>query len=67
MNMQKTAREIGLLETAVNLSKFCNSEDVMQKVGASMPLPDENIRDRIIVFDNNYIDTAIFPRQCSLS
>ena len=47
MNMQKTAREIGLLETAVNLSKFCNSEDVMQKVGASMPLPDENIRDRI--------------------
>ena len=47
MDMQKTAREIGLFETGINLSKVCNSTDVIQKVGASMPLPDENIADRI--------------------
>ena len=47
MDMQKTAREIGLFETGINLSKVCNSTDVMQKVGASMPLPDEDIADRI--------------------
>lgn len=47
MDMQKTAREIGLFETGINLSKVCNSTDVIQKVGASMPLPDEDIVDRI--------------------
>lgn len=47
MDMQKTAREIGLFETGINLSKVCNSADVIQKVGASMPLPDEDIADRI--------------------
>lgn len=47
MDMQKTAREIGLFETGINLSKVCNSTDVIQKVGASMPLPDEDIADRI--------------------
>ena len=45
MDIQKTAREIGLFETAVNLSVVCGSKDVIQKVGASMPLPDENIVD----------------------
>lgn len=47
MDMQKTAREIGLFETGINLSKVCNSTDVIQKVGASMPLPDEDIADQI--------------------
>lgn len=47
MDMQKTAREIGLFETGINLSKVCTSTDVIQKVGASMPLPDEDIADRI--------------------
>lgn len=47
MDMQKTAREIGLFETGINLSKVCNSTNVIQKVGASMPLPDEDIVDRI--------------------
>ena len=47
MDMQKTAREIGLFETGINLSKVCNSTDVIQKVGASMPLPDGDIADRI--------------------
>lgn len=47
MDMQKTAREIGLFETAVNLAKVSNSADVIQKVGASMPLPDEGIGGRV--------------------
>lgn len=47
MNMQKIAREIGLFETAINLSKVCSSSDVSQKVGASMPLPDENIAEKV--------------------
>ena len=47
MDMQKTASEIGLFETAINLSKVCGSADVLQKVGASMPLPDENIVDKM--------------------
>ena len=42
MDMQKTAREIGLFETAVNLVAVCDSSDVQTKVGASMPLPDAN-------------------------
>ncbi len=47
MDMQKTAREIGLFEIAINLAKVINSADVIQKVGASMPLPDEDIGVRV--------------------
>lgn len=47
MDMKKTAREIGLFETAVNLARVKKSTEVIQKVGAAMPLPDEDIRDRI--------------------
>lgn len=47
MDIQKTAREIGLFETAVNLAKVSNSADVIQKVGASMPLPGEEIVGRV--------------------
>ena len=47
MDMQKTAREIGLFESAINLAKVSDSKDVILKVGASMPLPDENVGDCI--------------------
>ncbi len=47
MDLQKTAREIGLFETNVNLARVCGSADVRQKAGESMPLPDENIADQI--------------------
>lgn len=47
MDMKKTVREIGLFETAISLAKFTHSNDVLQKVGASMPLPDTNILSRI--------------------
>lgn len=47
MDIQKTAREIGLFETAVNLAKVSNSADVIQKVGTSMPLPDEDVEGRV--------------------
>lgn len=45
--MQKTAREIGLFEAGINLSKVCDSNDVLHKVGASMPLPDKSITDDV--------------------
>ena len=47
MDMQKTVREIGLFETAANLEKVCDSADVIQKVGASMPLPGGDIGARV--------------------
>lgn len=47
MDMQKTAREIGLFESAVNLSGVSASADVVQKLGGSMPLPDKGIKDRV--------------------
>lgn len=47
MDMQKTAKEIGLFETRINLSRVCSSANVICKVGASMLLPDRGIADRI--------------------
>ncbi len=47
MDIQKTAREIGLFETAINLAKVSNSADVIQKVGTSMPLPSKDIGIRV--------------------
>ena len=47
MDIQKTVREIGLFETAINLAEVSNSADVIQKVGASMPLPNEDIGVRV--------------------
>lgn len=47
MDMQKIVGEIGLLEAGINLSKVCGSHDVLHTVGASMPLPDENIADDV--------------------
>lgn len=43
IDIQKTAKEIGHFETACNLFKVKESTDVIQKVGASMPLPDKDI------------------------
>lgn len=47
MDIQKTAREIGLFETAKNLAMVKDSAEIIQKVGASMPLPDGDIEDKI--------------------
>lgn len=47
MDVQKIAREIGLFETALNLVKVSNNNDVMLKVGAFMPLPGIDIENRI--------------------
>lgn len=47
MDIKKTAKEIGLFETAINLSRVSNSADVIQKVGESMPLPNGNIVGRV--------------------
>ena len=47
MDMQKIAGEIGLFEAGINLSRVCGSCDVLHTVGASMPLPDEDIADQV--------------------
>lgn len=47
MDMQKIAGEIGLFEVGINLSRVCGSCDVLHTVGASMPLPDEDIADQV--------------------
>lgn len=47
MDMRKTAEEIGLFETAVNLSKVSGSEEVICRVGDLMPLPDTDITERV--------------------
>lgn len=47
MDLQKTAREIGLFETALNLARVRGSEDVIRKVGDSLPLPDDGMEARV--------------------
>lgn len=42
MDMHRTAKEIGLFLTAINLVAVMDSPDVQDKVGASMPLPDSD-------------------------
>lgn len=46
MDMQNLAREIGLFEVSNNLAKVISSADVIHRVGAAMPLPDEDIYTR---------------------
>ena len=48
MDIQMTAKEIGLFETAMNLATVSTSENVIQTVGAAMPLPAEDIENRMI-------------------
>lgn len=43
MDACKTAREIGLFETAGNLAPFLGSTEIAQRVGACMPMPDADI------------------------
>lgn len=47
MDLQKTAREIGLFEMGLNLSKVLSSADVQRKAGACMPLPAQDIAQRV--------------------
>ena len=47
MDLRRTAREIGLFETGINLSRVAGSADVRKKAGALMPLPDSGIADRV--------------------
>lgn len=47
MNIQKTAKEIGLFLTANNLAEVADSPDVQDKVGASMPLPDSDTENNV--------------------
>lgn len=43
MDLMKTAKEIGLFETALNLSEVSGSAGVMNGAGAVMPLPPEDM------------------------
>lgn len=45
MDIIKTIRELGPLTTCGNLSTVLYSDDVKEKAGAVMPLPDVNIKD----------------------
>ncbi len=47
MDIQKTIKEIGLFETALNLSKYSTSAEIIDKAGAAMPLPDSDITERV--------------------
>lgn len=47
MNLHKVAREIGFFETGINLSKVCESNELLEQVGTSMPLPDADIANSI--------------------
>ena len=48
MDIQKTSREIGLFETALNLSKVCNSTEILEKVGNTFPIPSQSIANNIV-------------------
>ena len=47
MDMHRTAKEIGLFLTAINLVAVIDSPDVQDKVGASMPLPDSDTEKKV--------------------
>ena len=47
MDIQKTSKEIGLFETAINLAKVRNSNDVLEKVEDAFPFPDKDITENI--------------------
>lgn len=43
MNILKTIREIGHFEASINLAKYIKSNDIVEQVGNSFPLPNEGI------------------------
>lgn len=47
MDLRRTAGEIGLFETAINLSHVAGSAEVIRKAGETMPLPDGDIADSV--------------------
>lgn len=47
MDLQRTGKEIGLFLTAINLVAVMDSAEVQDKVGASMPLPDSNTKEKV--------------------
>ena len=47
MDMHRTAKEIGLFLTAINLVEVMDSPEVQNKVGVSMPLPDSDIEEKV--------------------
>lgn len=47
MDIQMTTKEIGCFEVARNLSCVAESQDIVEKVGAFMPLPDVDVEARI--------------------
>lgn len=47
MDMTYTARGIGLFETAKNIAKYLQSEEVVQKVEESMPLPYKDVETQV--------------------
>mgnify|MGYP003170242429 CR=1 FL=1 len=49
MDMHRTAKEIGLFLTAINLVAVMDSPDVQDKVGASMPLPDSDTEKKVSI------------------
>lgn len=47
MSMIDMLREIGPLLAADNLAQVAGSEDVIKKIGMSMPMPDNNVKQRV--------------------
>lgn len=47
MDMLKTVREIGFIETGCNLAHVLSSDDVKNKVGSVMPLPAPKLKDNM--------------------
>ena len=47
MDLRRTASEIGLFETGINLSRVIGNADVRSKMGVTMPLPDMGIADSV--------------------
>lgn len=47
MDNIRTSQEIGLIQTAINLASVCNSDEVVNEVGMTMPMPAINIREQV--------------------
>ena len=47
MDNRKTSREIGLIQTAINLASVYDSDEVIEEVGITMPMPARDISDQV--------------------